>query len=80
MRLPIALVGRVRSLRGRCPSCNSEAPQLHGCQTCLGYAGPFPPSEESLQRWAARFERNRLSGKVQAPVGRPASAELFPVR
>jgi hypothetical protein len=80
MRLPIALVGRVRVFRGRCPSCNSEQPQLHGCQTCLGYAGPFPPSEESQRRWSARFERTHHAGLQRAPQGHPARAELAPVR
>jgi hypothetical protein len=79
MRLPIALMGRVRSLRGRCPSCNSEGPSLHGCPTCLGYAGPFPASEESQRRWSARFERGQLAGLQRAPHAHP-TAELSPVR
>ena len=80
MRLPIAFVGRVRSFRGRCPSCNSEAPSLHGCETCLGYTGPFPASDESQRRWAARFERARLASVPASREGHEAGAELFPVR
>ncbi len=80
MRLSIALMSRIRSFRGRCPSCNSEGPGVHGCQTCMGYTGPFPASAESQHRWAARFERAQLASFPSAPQAHPAAAELSPVR
>jgi len=81
MRLPNTLVGRIRSFRGRCPSCSSEGPGLHSCQTCMGYPGPFPASEDSQRRWAARFARTQQAGLPVAAAPAPrGTVELFPVR
>jgi hypothetical protein len=55
VRLGLRLSGRVRLARGRCPGCASD-PRVSSCTICHGYEGPFPPSEASLSRWAARFD------------------------
>ena len=76
MRFVLKTLGQIRQLRGRCPACNSEGPQVHGCGVCMGYEGPFPVSESTQRRWAGRFE-GHAGAAMHAPR---ASATLSPVR
>lgn len=71
IRLTRRAIHHLRHLRGRCPSCNSAGPAQHQCQTCYGYQGPFPVSEETQARWTARFE-HRLEPVVGARTARVA--------
>ena len=71
-------VASFRLLRGRCPSCNSEGAGTRSCRTCLGYEGPFPPSEATRTRWAGRFTQT-AHGMAPAQA-QPAVGRLSPVR
>jgi len=73
------IVGRIRLLRGRCPSCNSEADAAR-CRTCFGYEGPFPASEATLARWNGRFARIASAPGNAPPTAQPVAAEPFPAR
>jgi hypothetical protein len=57
MRVLDRMRGNLRLARGRCPSCNSERAHPRTCRTCLGFEGPFPPTEATQARWAGRFAR-----------------------
>jgi len=47
---------------GFCPSCNSDAPEIDGCQCCLsyGYGQPFPPSDAIKNKWL-EFHRQAIN-------------------
>ena len=55
-KLGTLLRGRVRLVRGRCPSCASESRATVTCGVCRDYRGPFPAESRTLQRWSSRFE------------------------
>jgi hypothetical protein len=71
------IVGRIRLARGRCPSCSSEGLSRTGCDICLGYAGPFPASAATQQRWSWRFEHREAT--APAPRIAPLREISFPV-
>ena len=53
--LSTRLRGRVRVMRGRCPSCSSDFQAAASCEVCRGYRGPFPAEARTLLRWSGRF-------------------------
>ena len=77
-RLVTQLRGRLRLARGRCPACDSTAPE--GCGVCLGYRMPFPVASGTLRRWEARFEASLappsrgMTREAPARMGLPAPA------
>jgi hypothetical protein len=72
-----SIAGRIRLVRGRCPSCASEALSQAGCDICLGYAGPFPASAATQRRWSWRFEHRDAT--ASAPRVAPPREISFPV-
>lgn len=76
MGLVLAIVARARLLRGRCPSCNSEGAGVQSCETCLGYAGPFPASQEAQTRWIARYARSHAHSAPQGAARPIANLSL----
>lgn len=66
-RLTRRVIGQLRRLRGRCPSCNSTGAAVDQCRTCRGYHGPFPVSEEIQARWLARFEHELGDAAADRP-------------
>lgn len=48
-------LGRIRIYFGRCPLCNSDAPDLYNCACCNFYSSasgdPFPPKLETKNEW-----------------------------
>lgn len=56
MRLLQWLVRRVRLLTGRCPRCNSDAPEVYECSVCRYHPTYEYPSKELKQLWLDRLE------------------------
>ena len=71
MRAVELAIGRIRLVRGRCPSCASAPGAAYACGTCHGYQGPFPVSEDTHRRWLGRFARSRRVAPVVSAAERP---------
>ena len=46
----------LRLMNGRCPYCNSDAPELYDCPVCEYYTGKWPPDEQTKDLWRVRLE------------------------
>lgn len=44
----------IRSFRGYCPRCNSDAPEIDICRACENWRGPFPPPNWLAATWLIR--------------------------
>ena len=72
-KLNSLLRGRLRLVRGRCPSCSSEPVAAASCEVCRGYQGPFPAEDRTLLRWSWRYE-GALRSSPAAPATAPRPA------
>lgn len=37
-----------------CPTCNSDAPEIDTCQSCMSWRGEFPPPDWLVSVWLQR--------------------------
>lgn len=63
-RLVLEIRAFWRCFRGYCPTCNSDAPAIDSCQSCMNWRGAFPPDRWLAAVWLMRhFEPKNWSAK-----------------